>query len=95
MRAGKSKGSKNSRDNGLGGFFKQPIDGQSSSYVQIFGSRTVSVEGCQGVLAYSGEQIKLSMGARSFVVLGSELKITGMYGSSVTIEGHVCGTEFR
>ena len=95
MRTGKNRGNRAPGKKSFGDFFRQAADDPGGSYIQIFGSRTVTVEGCQGVLSYSGERVKLSMGARSFAVIGSDLTITGMHGSSVTVEGHICGTEFR
>ena len=66
----------------------------AGSHIEIFGNRLICVEGCQGVLNYSEEAVKLSLGSRGMRVLGHSLKITGMFGSTVRIEGHVLNVEF-
>lgn len=76
-------------------FFGAPYPLLSSeSHVEINGGRYVVVEECQGVLAYSSEIIRLSLGKRAMMITGDGLVISGMFGSTVIVEGRVCSVEF-
>ena len=64
------------------------------SHIEMFGSSLVCAEGCQGVLCYSEDMVKISLGSRSLQIVGCDLRITGMFGSTVRIEGQIRCVEF-
>lgn len=65
-----------------------------SSHITIENARTVVVEGCRGILEYSDECVKISLGRQVLVVSGSSLSIRNMYAQLICIEGRITGIEY-
>lgn len=62
--------------------------------VELKGSREVMVEGSTGVIFYSDTVIRTGIGRQTLLITGSELRIKVMFGSTLTVGGHICSVEF-
>ncbi len=62
--------------------------------VELKGSREALIEGSTGVIYYSDTAMRIGLGRQTLLVIGSELQIKIMFGSTLTIVGHINSVEF-
>ena len=48
------------------------LEERQKSRIEWLDSRKMNIEGCQGVLCYGDDSIRLNLGQRSFVVTGAD-----------------------
>ena len=61
--------------------------------VHLFGSSYAVIEGCRGVLSFAPGALLLSCSGGNLLVRGSEIEISGMNSSSLTVVGRISGIE--
>ena len=61
----------------------------------LSGRRELTVWGCEGILAYSEQEICLLVGGRSLVVLGEALLCTAFSKTALTVTGKISGLFFK
>lgn len=62
--------------------------------VELHGSREVLIEGSTGVIYYSDTAMRIGIGRQTLLLIGSELCIRTMFGSTLSIVGHINSVEF-
>ncbi len=62
--------------------------------VELRGTREALIEGSTGVIYYSDTAMRIGLGRRTLVLIGSELRIRIMFGSTLSIVGHINSVEF-
>jgi len=62
--------------------------------VELRGSREALIEGSTGVIYYSDTAMRIGLGRQTLLLFGSELRIRIMFGSTLTIAGHISSVEF-
>lgn len=62
--------------------------------MEISGNREVVIDGCQGILEYDENVIKLATGKMSVKFIGRGLQIRVLTHSSAVVEGFITGIEF-
>lgn len=77
----------------------EPAADQSSFFgspprLELRGSRELLIEGSTGVIYYSDTAMRIGVGRQTLIVIGSELCINTMFGSTLTISGHISSVEF-
>ena len=66
----------------------------SEPRLEIRGTRELLIEGSTGVIYYSDTAMRIGLGRQTLLVIGSELQIKIMFGSTLTIVGHINSVEF-
>lgn len=64
------------------------------SHIEINNGHEAVFEGCRGILEYSSERIRLSMGRQSVTINGSELSIRNMFSQLIVVDGHISSIDF-
>lgn len=64
------------------------------AHMELLGDREFFLEGHEGILSYSDEQIDVSAGALIVRVRGSGLELRSMTGDEVRIRGKINAVEF-
>jgi len=62
--------------------------------VELHGTRQLLIEGSTGVIYYSDNVMRIGLGSRTLIVTGCELRISVMFGSTLTVTGSVKSVEF-
>jgi len=62
--------------------------------VELRGSREALIEGSTGVIYYSDTAMRIGIGRHTLLVIGSDLCIRTMFGSTLTVAGHITSVEF-
>jgi len=62
--------------------------------VELRGSREALIEGCTGVIYYSDTAMRIGLGQRTLLVIGSDLCISSMFGGTLTVSGRISSVEF-
>ena len=77
------------------GLFELPLYMNNGSFhIEMDSTRALTVDGCTGVLLCETEQIRLGLAQGALLILGAELSIDGMSGTSVCVRGRICSVEF-
>lgn len=63
-------------------------------HIELFGNREITVEGCLGVLEYSGEYIKLKLNRGTLILCGTDFDISCFEGTTITVRGKISSAEF-
>ena len=66
----------------------------SYSQIVLSGSREAVLDGCQGVVEYEDDFIKLKLGRQMVKFTGKDLQIKCMTGENVIIDGRILSVEF-
>lgn len=56
---------------------------------EVRGSRYVCLEGCDGIISYSGDEVAVRAGKLRITVLGKDLKIAFFSAEGIVVEGRV------
>lgn len=64
------------------------------THMELSGNTQVTVEGCGGIMEYSGETIRVKTGKMVTKFSGRNLQIRCLSADSLVIEGFVTGIEF-
>lgn len=64
------------------------------NHIEFFGNREAVVNGCEGILEYSGEKIKINIGKNTIQFNGSNLCIREYGTSQAKISGVIMTVEF-
>lgn len=67
---------------------------ESYSQIVLSGNQEVVLDGCQGVIEYEDNFIKLKIGRQMVKFTGQGLQIKCMTGENVIIDGHILSVEF-
>ena len=67
----------------------------TESCFTVHGQREVEVHGCQGLLCYEDEIIKLQLYGFVLVVRGSKLTMKTYFGNQIVIRGRIEGLEME
>ena len=67
---------------------------ESYSQVVLSGNREAVLDGCQGVVEYEDDFIKLKIGRQMVKFTGKNLQIKCMAGENVIIDGSILSLEF-
>ena len=59
--------------------------------IEIMGTDKCSIEPHDGLLEYGKERIAVKTSVGAVCLFGSDLEITRMNGSSITVAGQICG----
>ncbi len=62
--------------------------------LELRGSRELLIEGSTGVIYYSDNAMRIGVGRQTLIIVGSELCINTMFGSTLSISGHIRSVEF-
>lgn len=62
--------------------------------IELSGNKEAIIEGCQGILEYDENLVKLSLGKLAIKFTGRNLTIRSMTQSSVVVEGFIVNIEF-
>ncbi|MBC8570861.1 YabP/YqfC family sporulation protein [Oscillospiraceae bacterium NSJ-54] len=62
--------------------------------IELSGNREAVVEGCQGILEYDENVIRLSLGRMMLRFCGRNLQLRCMAAESVVVEGYIMSMEF-
>jgi sporulation protein YqfC len=62
--------------------------------IELGGNREAVVDGCQGILEYSEDSIKLAAGKLNMRFAGRELQLKVLTHDSAVIEGYITSIEF-
>jgi len=62
--------------------------------VELRGTREALIEGSTGVIYYSDTAMRIGLGHRTLILIGSELRIRIMFGSTLSVVGHINSAEF-
>ncbi len=57
------------------------------SFIESVGSREVNIEGCVGLLTYTGEEVSLELCDGSVTIRGRELELASWSGGRMTVSG--------
>ena len=80
---------------GLAKLFEVPQNALSGvAQIEIAGNREAVIDGCQGILEYDENVIKLSAGRMSIRFSGRGLQIKVLTHDSAVVEGFITGIEF-
>lgn len=83
-------GQKNKKAEGL--FLLQNAIG--NAHLEFFGNRKAVVEGCQGILEYDSDVVRVKAGRLIIRFSGRGLEIKCMTSDSLIVEGFLTGLEF-
>ena len=64
------------------------------SHIELLGNREAVVEGCQGILEYGDDVVRVRAGRLIVRFTGRNLKIRCMTADSLVVEGFLRGMEF-
>ena len=67
---------------------------ESYSQIVLSGNREAVLDGCQGVIEYEDDFIKLKIGKQMVKFTGQNLQIKCMTGENVIIDGRILSVEF-
>ena len=67
---------------------------ESYSQIVLSGTREAVLDGCQGVIEYEDDFIKLKIGKQMVKFTGQNLQIKCMTGENVIIDGRILSVEF-
>ena len=67
---------------------------ESYSQIVLSGNREAVLDGCQGVIEYEDDFIKLKIGRQMVKFTGQNLQIKCMTGENVMIDGVILSVEF-
>ena len=67
---------------------------ESYSQIVLSGNREAILDGCQGVIEYEDDFIKLKIGKQMVKFTGQNLQIKCMTGENVNIDGVILSMEF-
>lgn len=70
------------------------MEGNIAGVVQLFGNRQAVVDGCDGVVDYSGEKILLRMGKLTVQLTGRDLRLKTLTATTAVVEGFLTGVEY-
>ena len=76
------------------GEYYLPGEKMSGIRMNICGNCEADIEGCRGIVDYSGECIKLNAGKYILAFRGKGLKMRCMTEYSLIIEGHILAIEY-
>ena len=62
--------------------------------IELRGTRELLIEGSTGVIYYSDTAMRIGLGSRTLLLIGSDLRIKIMFGSTLTIAGYIKSVEF-
>ncbi len=62
--------------------------------IELKGSREILIEGSTGVIYYSDTAMRIGLGSRTLLLVGSDLRIRIMFGGTLTIAGFIKSVEF-
>lgn len=66
----------------------------NAALIQLLGNKECIVEGCQGILEYGNDRIKLNIGNGVLIFVGDELTIRVLNGDGAVVEGRIVSLEF-
>lgn len=62
--------------------------------IELRGTRELLIEGSTGVIYYSDTAMRIGLGSRTLLLIGNDLRIRIMFGSTLTIAGYIKSVEF-
>ena len=66
----------------------------NASQIELISNREATVDGCMGILEYSGEIIRINTGTTVVKFSGRDLNIRSMSEKNVWITGYILSVEF-
>lgn len=79
----------------LGGLLDIPPAAMSGvPQIELAGNREAVIDGCQGILEYDENVIKLSTGKMSMKFIGRNLQVKVLTHDSAVIDGYISSIEF-
>ena len=64
------------------------------SYIELFSNREIAIDGCQGVVDYKSDYIKLRLSKGSVTVCGEGFSIINFENKIITVKGKISSLEF-
>lgn len=64
------------------------------NHIELFGNREAIVNGCEGILEYGDEKIKINMGKNTIMFTGSDLCMKEYGASQAKISGVILTVDF-
>ena len=66
----------------------------TGAHTEIFSNKKIIIEGCQSILDYQSDYIKLKLKKGFLNVLGNEFLITAFDDEKIVIKGNIVSVEF-
>lgn len=66
----------------------------SSAHTEIFSNKKIIIEGCQSIVDYQSDYIKLKVKKGFLNILGNGFIITGFDNEKIVVKGSVASVEF-
>ncbi len=64
------------------------------AHLQLIGNRTLTVDGCCGIIEYSPCLVRLNIGDRCICITGSGLEVYDYNGGMLNIKGNILNIEY-
>ena len=68
---------------------------EGAAHIEMAGNREIIIEGCQGIIDYNEETIKLSAGKYAILLTGQNLEIKSLLDENIIIDGTIFSLEFK
>ena len=83
------------KDKFLASLEMPPLAVGDCASIELSGNTCASIEGCRGIVEYSGEKIVLSLGGMSASFCGTGLEIASFDGENALVSGTFYCVEFN
>ncbi len=67
----------------------------SAPDIHIIGTREISIDGCQGIVLYEREEIRLRLRGRVMCICGEDLTLKTYYTGHVSVKGRIFSIAFE
>lgn len=66
----------------------------SGAHTEIFSNKKIIIEGCNGIIEYQSEYLKLKLKKGFLAIMGTNFLITNFNDEKITIKGNIASIEF-
>ena len=66
----------------------------SGAHIEMFSNKQISIEGCEGVLDYRDEIIRLKINKSIMMICGTDFDIVSFEEKKIIVKGTICSIEF-
>lgn len=74
--------------------FDEPFEYVRNYRIEILSNNEMFVEGCEKILDYNNDYIKLKLDKISLIVFGIDLKVISFEDNQIKIDGNIISLEF-
>ncbi len=64
------------------------------THIEMFSNKEINIEGCEKILEYTDDHIKLKLSKGMLLLFGEEFDIETFEGSIIVIKGNISSIEF-